>query len=116
MLRAIAFDAVGTLIHPAPPAWEVYAAFGRQFGSHHPAEVVRSRFLAAFAREESADAATGYFADLVLFDAAKIVDRATTAAPTVPSDGIHTVIVNGRVVFKDGKSTQIYTGRILRQR
>ena len=57
----------------------------------------------------------GYFADLVLFDAGRVIDRATTAAPTTPSAGIHTVIVNGRVVFRDGKSTQTYAGRVLRR-
>jgi N-acyl-D-amino-acid deacylase len=56
----------------------------------------------------------GYFADLVLFDAARVLDRSTTGAPTVASEGIHTVIVNGRVVFRDGKTTETYTGRILR--
>src|ERR1700693_3322915 len=32
-IRAVAFDAVGTLIHPDPPAGEVYAAVGPRFGS-----------------------------------------------------------------------------------
>src|SRR4051794_29016008 len=32
-IRAVVFDAVGTLIHPEPSAAAVYTAFGRQFGS-----------------------------------------------------------------------------------
>lgn len=57
----------------------------------------------------------GFFADLVLFDAARVMDRATTAAPTTPSPGIHTVIVNGSVVFRGGKTTETYAGRVLRR-
>lgn len=57
----------------------------------------------------------GYFADLVLFDPARVLDRATTSASTLPSEGIHTVIVNGRVVYTEGRSTEIYAGRVLRR-
>ncbi len=56
-IRAIFFDAVGTLIHPEPPAGLVYAEVGRRYGSRlTPAEVVR-RFAAAFARQEALDLA-----------------------------------------------------------
>ena len=57
----------------------------------------------------------GYFADLVLFDPSAVIDRSTTAAPMVPSEGIRTVIVNGQVVFRNGKPTETYTGRVLRR-
>jgi N-acyl-D-amino-acid deacylase len=57
----------------------------------------------------------GYFADLVLFDPARVLDRATTSASTLPSEGIHTVIVNGRVVYTEGRSTETYAGRTLRR-
>lgn len=49
------FDAVGTLIHPDPPAAEVYAAVGRRFGSRLSAAVIGPRFGAAFRREEAID-------------------------------------------------------------
>jgi N-acyl-D-amino-acid deacylase len=57
----------------------------------------------------------GYFADLVLFDPARVLDRATTSASTLPSEDIHTVIVNGRVVYTEGRSTETYAGRTLRR-
>ena len=57
----------------------------------------------------------GYFADLVLFDPGVVIDRSTTAVATAPSEGIHTVVVNGRVVFRNGKPTETYTGRVLRR-
>ena len=54
-IQAVLFDAVGTLIHPAPGVAEAYWSVGRQFGSRlTPAEVER-RFRGAYARSESAD-------------------------------------------------------------
>jgi N-acyl-D-amino-acid deacylase len=47
----------------------------------------------------------GAFADVVLFDAAKVADRATFAEPKVAAAGIHLVLVNGRAVWKDGAPT-----------
>ena len=58
-VRAIFFDAVGTLIHPEPPAALVYAEVGRRHGSRLTAAEVARRFAAAFAREETLDVAHG---------------------------------------------------------
>ena len=44
-VRAVFFDAVGTMIHPDPPAATVYARVGRRFGSRLPAEAVRPGML-----------------------------------------------------------------------
>jgi putative hydrolase of the HAD superfamily len=49
------FDAVGTLLHPEPPAPAVYAAVGRRFGSRLDEAAIRVRFRAAFRRQEEAD-------------------------------------------------------------
>jgi putative hydrolase of the HAD superfamily len=56
---AVVFDAVGTLIHPDPPAPAVYAEVGRKFGSRLPPAVIAARFGEAFRREEVRDLATG---------------------------------------------------------
>jgi putative hydrolase of the HAD superfamily len=56
-VRAIFFDAVGTLIHPEPPAALVYAEVGRSHGSRLTVAEVTQRFAAAFAREEALDVA-----------------------------------------------------------
>jgi dihydroorotase len=45
----------------------------------------------------------GADADLTLFDRERIIDRATYSQPTLPSDGIRYVIVNGTVVVSEGK-------------
>jgi putative hydrolase of the HAD superfamily len=62
-VRAVFFDAVGTLIHPEPSAGHAYLQFGRQFGSRLPADEVRGRFAASFARQEQLDATRGHRTD-----------------------------------------------------
>jgi putative hydrolase of the HAD superfamily len=49
------FDAVGTLIHPDPPAPSVYAAVGHRFGSRLDEATIAARFRAAFRRQEEMD-------------------------------------------------------------
>jgi putative hydrolase of the HAD superfamily len=54
-VRAVFFDAVGTLIDPDPPAPVVYAAAGRTHGSRLDVPEITNRFRAAFVREEGED-------------------------------------------------------------
>ena len=46
--------------------------------------------------------ATGADADITVFDAATIIDRATFSEPTTPSSGIAHVLVNGTFVVRNG--------------
>jgi len=55
----------------------------------------------------------GMFADVTAFDPNVVVDHATFEEPMRPSDGIRIVIVNGRVVVRDGKVTGQQAGRAL---
>ena len=57
----------------------------------------------------------GAFADLVLFDPAKIIDAGTFEDPKRPPAGIRAVFVNGAQAFADGKPTGVRTGRVLRR-
>jgi putative hydrolase of the HAD superfamily len=59
-IRAIVLDAVGTLIHPDPPAAVVYAQVGQRLGSRYDLVVIKTRFLRAFEREEQADRRLGW--------------------------------------------------------
>jgi putative hydrolase of the HAD superfamily len=54
------FDAVGTLIHPDPPAPLVYGQVGRRFGSRLAAAAIPERFAAAFAEQEARDQLAGW--------------------------------------------------------
>jgi len=59
--------------------------------------------------------APGKKADLVLFDPAKISDRATTADPFLSATGIANVWVNGVAVLEEGVPTSAYPGQVLRR-
>lgn len=58
--------------------------------------------------------APGLAADIVVFDPATVRDRATFAEPSLPSEGIRWVLVNGGVVFENGQYTGVKTGKVLR--
>ena len=57
----------------------------------------------------------GKFADLVLFDATTVADRATLTDPHLPSSGINTVWVNGEIVYEKGRATGNFPGRVIRR-
>ena len=54
-IRAIVFDAVGTLLFPEPNAVEAYLEIGTRHGSKLSAEQIRARFGRFFSPEEQAD-------------------------------------------------------------
>lgn len=56
----------------------------------------------------------GNKADIVIFDPATVVDRATFQQPQLISAGINRVLVNGVEVWRDGKVTGERSGRPLR--
>ena len=57
----------------------------------------------------------GAYADLVLFDPATVIDRATTSDPHALSAGIERVWVNGRTVYAGGSASGLRPGRVLRR-
>jgi N-acyl-D-amino-acid deacylase len=56
----------------------------------------------------------GYYADVAVFDAAKIQDHATFEKPHQYSTGMVHVLVNGTLVLKDGEHTGAKPGRVVR--
>src|SRR5438105_170462 len=54
-IRAVFFDAVGTLIEPDPPAVEVYLAAGKKSGIELDPALITRRFARAFSAEEKRD-------------------------------------------------------------
>jgi N-acyl-D-amino-acid deacylase len=58
----------------------------------------------------------GFFADVTIFDPAKIIDHATFTNPTQLSEGVDYTIVNGQVEFDHGKLTGATAGHFLRGR
>ncbi|GAA0359990.1 D-aminoacylase [Microbispora corallina] len=55
----------------------------------------------------------GAHADLVVFDAERVADRATFTDPLLPPEGIEAVVVSGAVVVRDGEETGARPGRVL---
>lgn len=109
--------------HPHPRQWgtfpRVLGAFVRERGVLGLAEAVhRMTGLAAanYGLSERGLLREGYWADLVLFDAAAIADRATFADPKQISAGISGVWVNGEPVWNGAAAVNKGRprGRVLR--
>lgn len=97
----------------------VFGRFVRHRGTLTVEEAVRrmtSLPAALFALDGRGKLVTGAVADLVVFDAETIRDRATYERPYTSPEGIPHVCVNGRLVVKDGAATGALPGRVLRSK
>jgi len=56
----------------------------------------------------------GAFADILIFDLAKVNDAATYDKPHQLSEGFDDIIVNGELARRNGKFTAALAGRVLR--
>ena len=63
--------------------------------------------------EQRGSLAAGAFADVVVFDPARVADRATFEAPHQYAVGVRDVLVNGAVVLRNGDHTNARPGRAL---
>ncbi|HEX9491578.1 MAG TPA: D-aminoacylase [Stellaceae bacterium] len=109
-------------VHPHPRLWGTFARvlghYCREERLFPLAEAVRKMTAlpaARFALAGRGRLAPGAYADVTVFDADAIIDRATFAAPTTPAAGIHLVLVNGTPVWRDGAATGARPGRALRR-
>jgi N-acyl-D-amino-acid deacylase len=57
----------------------------------------------------------GAFADIVIFDLAKVVEKATYQDPHQMAEGLDWVLVNGAVAKREGEYTGVRAGRVLRR-
>ena len=74
------------------------------------------RTAEVFGLDDRGTVAVGKVADLVAFDAKRIIDRGTFAEPNRSPDGIVHVWVGGVAVVADGRHTGARPGRALRHR
>ena len=96
----------------------VLGLYVRERGVVRLEEAVRKMTSLAAANVGLKDRGTiraGSHADLVLFDAAAVIDRSTIEAPHAQATGVHTVWVNGQVVFQKNATTEGRPGRVLRR-
>jgi N-acyl-D-amino-acid deacylase len=108
--------------HPHPRLW---GTFPRVLGHYvrdvklFPLEEAVRRMTALpaaqFGLKDRGMLRPGAYADLVLFDLATIADTATFEKPKTPAAGIAWVMVNGRMVWRDGAATGERPGRALRR-
>ena len=66
-----------------------------------------------FGLKDRGTIALGNFADLVIFDAASVIDKASYASPIQAAEGIDVVLVNGRVTWETGRHSGARNGQVL---
>ena len=105
---------------PHPRLWgtfpRVLGHYGRELGLF-PLEKAVHKMTGLTARNFGLEGRgvlrEGAHADVVLFDAATVDEAASYEAPIKPARGIEAVIVNGELVWRDGKPTGARPGRVL---
>ena len=108
--------------HPHPRLWgtfpRVLGHYAREVGLFPLEEAVRRMTglpAQRFNLRDRGGIAPGKHADLVVFDAERIIDRATFEEPKRPAEGIDYVMVAGRLAFVRGAGTGDRAGRFLRR-
>jgi N-acyl-D-aspartate/D-glutamate deacylase len=67
-----------------------------------------------FGMKDRGQLRAGAFADVLIFDLAKVNDAATYEKPHQLAEGMTDVIVNGELARRDGRLTTPLVGRVLR--
>ncbi|MCC7367022.1 MAG: D-aminoacylase [Chloroflexi bacterium] len=122
-LVMIGSDAIVTRGKPHPRTWGTYPRvlghYAREVGIFSQAEAVRkmtSLPAQKFGLWDRGLVRPGLAADLVVFDPATVIDRATYADPEQSPLGLPHVIVNGQFAVRDGTYTGVRAGQVLRAR
>ena len=108
--------------HPHPRLWgtfpRVLGLYARELGLFSlEAAVHKMTGLSAarFGLRGRGEIAAGNVADLVVFDADRVIDRSTFEVPIQQSQGIDLVMVAGEIALRDGQPTGARSGRFLRR-
>ena len=126
--RILAFDEtmIGSdgLPHDAKPHPRLWGTFPRVLGHYSrdlklfPLETAVYKMTglpaAKFGLAQRGKLEVGKHADITIFDPETIVDAADFQHSTEPARGIETVIVNGEIVWRDGRATGRRPGKLLR--
>jgi len=106
--------------HPHPRLWgtfpRVIGHYAREMGLFSIEEAIHKMTgltARVFKLKDRGEIREGAFADLVIFDAARIKDRATYDSPMLPADGIHQVYVNGKLSFTPKEGVKERSGRLI---
>ena len=106
--------------HPHPRLWgafpRVLARYWREqnvLGLEQAIHKMTGLSSRNFRLRERGEVRAGWFADLVVFDPARIRDVATYEQPVAQSEGVVRVFVNGQPSFESGRATPGRGGRVL---
>jgi N-acyl-D-amino-acid deacylase len=127
--RILAFEhtMVGSdgLPHDAAPHPRLWGTFPRVLGHYarglglFPLETAVHKMTGLTARtfglKDRGLLKSGMAADITVFDAGEIDEAASFQKPIQPAKGIDSVIVNGAIVWRDGKPTGARPGKVLRR-
>ena len=125
--RILAFEPtmVGSdgLPHDAAPHPRLWNSFPRVLGHYardlglFPLETAVHKMTGltatTFGLKDRGAVREGAYADLTVFDAGTVGEAATFAHPIKPARGIESVIVNGSIVWAEGRPTGARPGRVL---
>jgi N-acyl-D-amino-acid deacylase len=109
-------------VHPHPRLWgtfpRVLGHYCREVGLFALEQAVHKMTgLSArtFGLAGRGTLAPGAFADLTVFDPERVIDTATFERPAAPAAGIAFVMVNGALVWREGRPSGARPGRVLRR-
>jgi N-acyl-D-amino-acid deacylase len=110
---------------PSMPHPRNNGAFARRLGVYvrergvisldHAIRTMTSLPATVFGIDGRGEIREGAFADVVVFDPAKVIDRATYQNPHALAEGMDWVIVNGAIARKDAAFTGARAGRVLKR-
>jgi N-acyl-D-amino-acid deacylase len=119
-LTMIGSDGLPNDPHPHPRLWgafpRVLGHYSRDLGLFPLAEAIHKMTglsASRFGLRDRGLVREGHWADLVLFDPATVIDRATFDAPLQAAAGIEGVWVNGALSYWQGQATDDRAGRWL---
>lgn len=121
-MTMVGSDGLPNDTRPHPRLWgtfpRVLGEFSRErklFALESAVHKMTGLSAAQFGLEQRGRLEVGHFADVVVFDPERVIDRATFASPTLRPEGIEHVFVNGRAVLENGAHTGERPGRALRR-
>ena len=121
-MAMVGSDGLAHDVSPHPRLWGTfprvlghYARDRRLFSLETAVHKMTGLSARRFGLKGRGELAVGHHADVVVFDAHRVADRATYAQPTEVSAGIDAVYVNGRLACRDGQTQDVHAGRVLRR-
>ncbi len=112
------------LLCPGKPHPRLYGSFPRVLGKYARDEQVfsletavakmTSKAASVLSLAQRGQIKEGFFADITSFDFNTILDKGTFTEPVQYPQGIHHVLVNGKIAVQNGKHTGTLNGKVIK--